>query len=251
MKRLGIDINEVLRFMSAKFYECYMKEFGFDGIPENPYVFDFFSAYKWSGTTESIKYLKEIEDMVDDINPIYYQPDQFGNAPADYLLFNKKEKIKLSPKEVFNRFLYQDYILEIFAGSSLMYKGFDLQFKNFYLHFKDKFEIVIISKENFFSIPLTLSFLALLRSNVSKYVFTETYEDAWNNCDILITANPELLTNIPEGKLVIKILKPFNAKIKADLEAIYITDFSPLKEGEEDENIIANNKYNEFIEYTK
>ena len=40
----------------------------------------------------------------------------------------------------------------------------------------------------------------------------------WDKCDILITANPNLIQNKPENKTVIKIKAPYNKNVKGDFE---------------------------------
>ena len=50
----------------------------------------------------------------------------------------------------------------------------------------------------------------------------------WDKCDVLITANPSLLSIKPEGKVAIKIRKEYNAKHPADYEyetlSLFLTD---------------------------
>ncbi len=250
--RIGIDINEVLRARWLQFDKYYYEEFGDGGIPEQPYVYDFFNTYKWSGISETTKFLKEPEDMVDDINPQYYQLDENGNALADSFLFEPTEEIKLSAQEVYNRFLYQDYVFEIFGSAQRMYKQLDLHFKNFCIDYGDDNDIVIVSKENFFSIVPTLHFLSMIGSRATKYVFTESNEEIWDNIDILVTADPELLNNVPEDKYVIKVMRPFNVDIKKDFEIMEINDLNKL---EEPFNIDVNSKefelYTEYKKYNK
>ena len=220
-----------------------------EGIPEQPYVYDFFNTYKWKDTTETTKYLKEPDTMLDDINPQFYQLDENGNALADSFLFEPSEELKLTAKEVYNRFLYQDYVFEIFGSAQRMYKQLDLHFKNFCIDYGDDYEIVIVSKENFFSIVPTLHFLSMIGSRATKYVFTESNEEIWDNVDILVTADPELLLNVPEDKYVIKVMRPFNVEIKKDFEIMEINDLNSI---EEPFNIETNSKeYEAFLEYKK
>jgi hypothetical protein len=52
----------------------------------------------------------------------------------------------------------------------------------------------------------------------------------YDRCDILITANPNLIKNCPEGKTVVKINTPYNA----DVECRY--SFDSLLGAIKDEN---------------
>ena len=246
--RIGIDINEVLRSRWKVFDKLFYQEFGEEGIPDQPYVYDFFNTYKWNDTSEKTKFLKEPEDMIDDINPQFYQLDENGNSLADSFLFNESEELKLTAKEVYNRFMFQDFCFEIFTAPK-MYKQLDLHFKNFCIDYGDDCEIVIVSKENFFSIVPTLHFLSLIGSRATMYVFTESNEEIWDNVDILVTADPELLNNVPDDKYVIKVMRPFNVDINKDFEIMEINDLNSI---EEPFNVNQNSKeYEAYLEYKK
>ena len=41
--------------------------------------------------------------------------------------------------------------------------------------------------------------------------------DIWKKCDVLVTADPLLITNKPEGKTVVKIEMPYNKEASADI----------------------------------
>ena len=119
--KVGISIDEILRAKWLQFDRYYVQEFGEDGVPDNPYVYDFFNNYKFNDIVEKIKELKEPEDTPDDINPIYYEVDKkTGEAPADVFLFKKEQEVKLNAKEVYNRFMYEDFLFEI-HGLSLIH----------------------------------------------------------------------------------------------------------------------------------
>jgi len=92
--KVGIVVDEILRAKWLQFDRFYAQEFGEEGIPkEQPYVYDFFNSYKWKDTEETIKEMREPEDTPKDINPLDYQVDEKGEAPADFMLFKKKKKL--------------------------------------------------------------------------------------------------------------------------------------------------------------
>ena len=98
--KIGIVVDEILRAKWLQFDRFYAQEFGEDGedVPD-AYVYDFFNTYRWKDTVETIKELKEPDDMPDNINPVHYQVDEKGEAEADSFLFKKEEEIKLTAKE--------------------------------------------------------------------------------------------------------------------------------------------------------
>ena len=208
--RIGIDINEVLRARWLQFDRFYDQEFGGndDSIPA-VYTYDFFNGYPWRDTVETIKDLREPEDMPDNISPLDYQPSEAldGEAPADIFLFNAPLEKHLTAKEVYNRFMYEDFVFEIHASAPLMYKGMDLHVNEFYFKYRNFVDFVIVSKENQFSIPSTIFFLSKIRTRFMEYHFVETNEQMWKGLDYIITTDPELL-----DERAIKLARPYNDK---------------------------------------
>jgi hypothetical protein len=51
----GIDVNEILRARWIQFDKYYEEEFGEEGIPKEPYIYDFFKNYQWKDVEEDIK----------------------------------------------------------------------------------------------------------------------------------------------------------------------------------------------------
>jgi|JFJP01.1.fsa_nt_gi hypothetical protein len=210
--KIGIEINEILRARWLQFDRFYDQEFGTEDMTST-YVYDFFRDYAWKDKIEIEKELKEPGDMPENINPIEYQVDEkLGDAPADAFLFKGAKEIHLTAKEVFNRFLYEDFVFEIHGSTPMMYKGMDLHVNEFYQKYKDTVEFVLFSKENQLSIPSTLFFLSKTRCRFSNYRFVETNDEMWEGLDILVTTDPELLDNVPEGKNVIKLNRPYNGQ---------------------------------------
>ena len=208
---VGIDIDEVLRHKWLQFDRYYADEFGEDDIPEQPYCFDYFKHYKWNDVEEKENFLNE--DIPDDINPLDYQIDkETGEAPVDSIAF-RSGSTKLTAKEVYNRFMYQDFLFEIHGTAPIMYKQMDLHVERFYRKYKDTVDFVIVSKENSLSIPSTLFFLSKMFSRFKNYKFVEETEEKWDGVDILITTDPDILdAGTPEGKKVIKLARPYNTE---------------------------------------
>jgi hypothetical protein len=229
--RVGIDINEILRAKWLQFDRYYAQEFGEEGIPKEPYVYDFFKNYQFKETTEIIKELKEPEDTPEDINPLDYQVKEGNEAPADFLLFKKDEKIILSPKEVYNRFMYEDYLLEIHGAAPMMYRNMDVHVNEFYTKYSDSAKFTLFSVENKFSIPPTLFFLSKISSRFKNISFVDKAIDIWKDVDVLITTDPELLMLVaPWGKKLIKLKRPYNENIKSgSLEVLQIADLTNNK----------------------
>lgn len=226
--KVGIDINEIFRAKWLQFDRMYAQEFGEDTVPKDQaYVYDFFKEYPWKDSVEVSKELKEPEDMPEDINPIDYQVDEkTGEAPADFALFKLPEKTMVTARQAYNRFMYEDYLFEIHASAPIMYKGMDLHVNNFLLKYGDTADFSVLSVENRFSIPPTLFFLSKMSCRFRNYRFVDTATEMWNDVDVLITSDPEILKlGTPWGKKLIKLKRPYNENINAgNLEVLQIVE---------------------------
>lgn len=228
-KIIGIDINEVLRSRSMQFDRFYAQEFGEEGCPDSddPYKFDLRNDYVWEDSEETIKFLNE--DLPNDIRPQDYQiDDKTGEAPVDSLAFKAVTKM-VTADEKYNRFIYEDYAFEIHGAAPPVYKRLDKDLESFYNQYKDQFDIKIVSKENWFSIPPTLFFLSKLMPRITEYKFVKTNEDVWNSVDILLTTDPELI-NRPAEKRVIKIIRPYNEENEADFDVLQVVELVDNKD---------------------
>lgn len=232
--KLGIDINEIFRSLWYQFDRYYTMEFGEDGVPDDVYVYNFFKDYKWEEKKEVIQYLRE--DLPEDISPLDYQIDEkTGEAPVDALAF-RKEVNELDKKAVYNRFMYEDYLYEIFGAAPIMYKNLSLDLEKFNKKFNKYIEIHVVSKENYFSIPPTLFFLSKIMPRFKHYHLVETNDEIWDNIDMLITTDPDILNDkIPKGKKLIKADRPYNVndnngefKILNIIDLIENDDFKKL-----------------------
>lgn len=246
--RIGIDVNEVLRARWLQFDKFYVQEFGEEGIPERePYVYDLYENYKWEDKKEEINILNE--DLPEDINPLDYQIDnETGEAPVDHMAF-KKEKKELTAREIYNRFMFEDFLFEIHGSAPIMYKQMDLHVEKFYKKYNDFADFTILSEENWFSIPPTLFFLSKIMSRFKNYRFVEEKSEMWNDIDILITTDPEILDGkIPQGKKVIKLSRPYNKDSKKGIIEDEILQINDLIDNDQFKNIIGykeENKENE------
>jgi len=239
--QIGIDINEILRARWLQFDRFYVQEFGEEGAPKDePYVYDYFNNYQFNDVIETNKELREPEETPDAINPIDYQVDnKTGEAPADFLLFKKPEKTIITAKEVYNRFMYEDYLFEIHGAAPVMYKNMDLHVNNFYLKYSETANFTLFSVENRFSIPPTLFFLSKISSRFKNISFVDKPLEMWNNIDVLITTDPEILKmGAPWGKKLIKLIRPYNKNISVgQLEVLQIAD------------LIDNKSFEKIIKY--
>jgi hypothetical protein len=98
---------------------------------------------------------------------------------------------------------------------------------------RDNHEILLISDEIGKSKPATLFFLSKFGCQIEKIVFYSqfTLQTVWNEIDLLLTANPDLLLNHPTDKKIIKYNTNYNTNI---------TDLPNIDNIKELKNLIEN-----------
>jgi len=130
---------------------------------------------------------------------------------------NNLEKVfPFENKTEYNRFVYQDYPFELFGKCDSMSKEVPSSLTVWLNRLKDidteePIDVVIVSPMEYgLSIQSTYFFLSKLGCKVRETYFPTDSLTIWDKCDVLITANPKLLENKPEGKIAIKIAADYN-----------------------------------------
>lgn len=189
--RIAIDINDVLRDYTRQFADVYKKfiDNDFDISYEDINDFDFLNVF-----------------------PFY---DDEGNLDRMTL----------------NKFKYEDCAFEIYGRAQAMDRmlpsDFNLWTQNTMRNFDDDKlpEIILFSPfEMNLSIQSTLSFLARFGVRVREIHFPTDSVKMWDKCDVMITANPNLLNATPEGKISFKVKAPYNTEAKGTYEFDSMTD---------------------------
>ena len=107
--------------------------------------------------------------------------------------------------------MYDEFPMQIFghAGSTELSTFHDLQ--DFYLENRDTHEITIFSQEKGKTKPATLFFLSKFGCEIEKVLFYNqlTKNEIWDEFDILLTSNPDLLIE-SENKTLIKYETSYN-----------------------------------------
>ena len=192
--RIGIEMNGVLRDTILKFRQLYEK-FNIDLIPE----------------------LEESEEPVFKYEVI---------EPIDSLdLLNH---FTFPSKDEFYSFMYEEHPMEIFGHSPSVEMSTMNDLNEFYYEMRDNHDILIVSDEIGKSKPASLFFLSKFGCLIEKVKFysESTIDSMWNEIDVLLTANPNLLLNCPKDKKVIKFETEYNKQVDSELS---ITTLKELK----------------------
>jgi hypothetical protein len=175
--RIAIDINGVLRDTITKIQQVYEKWYIENPhLPESGYTYDIISPITSLDISQHLKFQNE--------------------------------------DEVYD-FLYTEHCMEIFGHAPSVAMSTFVDFDEFYKTNRDKHDILIISDEIGRSKPSTLFFLSKFGCQVERVVFYSkiTIDKIWNEFDVLLTANPDLLLNHPQDKKVIKFETVYNQNI--------------------------------------
>jgi hypothetical protein len=192
--RIGIEMNGVLRDTILKFRQLYEK-FNIDLIPELE-----------EGEEPVFKY--EVIEPIDSLDLL------------NHFTFPSKDE--------FYSFMYEEHPMEIFGHSPSVEMSTMNDLNGFYYEMRDNHDISIVSDEIGKSKPASLFFLSKFGCLIEKVKFysESTIDSMWNEIDVLLTANPNLLLNCPKDKKVIKFETEYNKQVDSDLS---ITTLKELK----------------------
>lgn len=152
----------------------------------------------------------------------YINPD-IDLETLDFSTNNYEEIFGFKSRKEFNKFLYEDYVFEIFGEATACEKTLDKKLNLWLLEqennddLQNKLQVSISNPREFnASIGCTCFFLSKMATRIREIFFPADSNDIWEKCDVLITADPGLLKSKPEGKTSIKISNDYNEDCEAD-----------------------------------
>ena len=184
--KIAIDLNDVLRDYTANFGEYFKK-----------------------GYNKDIN-LDEIEITTNDLSEVFPFKSRY-----DY-----------------EHFVYEDFAWELFAKCPSCERGLGAAFSNWVtktitnIDVEEPIDIIIVSTMEYgITIPATYWFISKLGCRAREIYLPTDSSTIWDKCDVLITANPKLLLEKPEGKKSVKIKTDYNADCDADFEYNNMLEF--------------------------
>lgn len=174
MITIGVELNHVVRNINKQIVKYYAKEYAPDVDPD------------------------DIDDREDVL----------------------KTFAKFDSKYERNNFIFIDYPYEIFGCANTMEKKLAVKITNWLTDISniedEDIRIIFYSmNEEAITIQSTFFFLSKIGTRVRKVIFPKSIEEVWEECDVVITARDEFFEKeIPEGKKVVLINRPFNKDCK-------------------------------------
>ena len=209
--RIAIDINGVLRDTIGKFKQLYEKHL--IDSPQSEYLNTTYTI-DLSGNTE-------IQNVSE---PFEYKT----LSPITSL--DLKQHFAFQNEEEYYSFMYEEYCMELFghAPSTEMSTFYDLN--DVYHNLRQDVDFLLVSDEIGKSKPATLFFLSKFGCELEKIVFYSniTINSLWDEFDVLLTANPNLLLNHPPNKKLVKFETEYNKEIDGMTAIKKLKEFIPL-----------------------
>lgn len=153
-----------------------------------------------------------------------------------------EKHMNFESKKQKNDFIYIDYPYEIFGCANTAEKKLAVKITNWLTDIsnieEEDIRIVFYSlNEEALTIQSTYFFLSKIGARVRKVFFPKKISEIWEECDVVITANPDVLDEtIPQDKKVILINREFNSKVKDKA----FLNYDNLSEIIEDNNFFKN-----------
>ena len=177
MKKIAIDLNDVVRDYSNNFVKYYIE--GYD------HTFD----------------LSDFEFWSNDMSVVF----PFKSEAA------------------YHNFIYNDYAFELYGKCGVCTRKLEAELNDWTekilkdIDTDEEIEVMFVSPMEYgLSIGNTYFFLSKLGTKIREVYFPTDSLTIWDKCDILITANPFLLSNKPKGKVSVKIETEYNKDGVAD-----------------------------------
>ena len=200
--RIAIDVNGVLRDTIGKFKQLYEKHL--IETPQNEY--------------QTFKFKK-----FDNVVYGEYEPEELP-IPFEYKILSPitsldlKQHFAFQNEEEYYSFMYEEYCMELFGHTPSTEMTTFIDLNDVYINNRRQWDFMVLSDEIGKSKPATLFFLSKFGCELEKVFFYSniTLNSIWNEFDVLLTANPNLLLYHPKDKIVIKFETEYNKDIKKE-----------------------------------
>lgn len=150
-------------------------------------------------------------------NPFKEEEEFEYEVLSDVTSLDIGKHLKFKTDDELYDFLYKEHTMEIFGHAGSVEPMGLLDLNDFYLDMRENHDILIVSDEIGKSKPASLFFISKFGCLVEcvKFYSESTINSLWDSVDILLTANPKLLLNHPENKIVIKFETVYNKEIES------------------------------------
>lgn len=215
-KRIGIEINGVLRDTIGKFKQLYEKHLIDVDHDETLQSFDLEFDPENSGSTEF--------SIIEDKTFFNYE---IKNEVTSLDLMNH---FAFRSKDELYSFMYEDYTMELFGHApSTEINTFNI-LNDLYYKIRENHDLIIVSDEIGKSKPSSLFFLSKFGCLIEKVLFYSevTKNKMFDEIDVLLTSNPALLLTKYEDKTLVKFETEYNKHIDCNFTIRSLSEFEDV-----------------------
>ena len=210
--RVGIELNGVLRDTISKITQVYEKHM----VEEM--------------AEEIIKTYETTVDSEDYVEMTFDEVDFKYEIKSPVTSLNLMEHFSFKDKDELYNFMYEEFPMQIFghAPSTELTSFYDLN--DIYYRLRDDYDLMIVSDEIGRSKPASLFFLSKFGCLIEKVKFysNSTINSMWDEIDILLTSNPDLLLSYPDNKIIIKYETEYNKQINSEYSITKIKELEDV-----------------------
>lgn len=140
-----------------------------------------------------------------------------------------KQVFRFESKQKYLEFIYNDFPYEIFGCAQTMNKNTGSKLSDWCKEIQNLDEIpelcIVSTGEYDKTIGSTHFFLSKIGLKIRETHLMLNDDEIWDKCDVLITANPDLLILKPDNKISIKIDTSYNTEVESDFSYDTFIDF--------------------------
>jgi hypothetical protein len=210
--RIGIELNGVLRDTISKITQVYEKHM----VEEM--------------AEEIIKTYETTVDSEDYVEMTFDEVDFKYEIKSPVTSLNLMDHFSFKNKDELYNFMYEEFPMQIFghAPSTELTSFNDLN--EIYYRLRDDHDLMIVSDEIGRSKPASLFFLSKFGCLIEKVKFysNSTINSMWDEIDILLTSNPDLLLSYPDNKIIIKYETEYNKQINSEYSITKIKELEDV-----------------------
>lgn len=148
---------------------------------------------------------------------------KFDLTDFEFWSHNMSEVFPFKSDNAYYNFIYNDYAFELYGKCDVCTRRLETELNDWTekvlkdIDIDEPIDVIFVSTKEFgLSIGNTYFFLSKIGTKVREVYFPTDSLTVWEKCDVLITANPDLLNNKPDGKISVKIKAEYNKDSNAD-----------------------------------
>lgn len=226
MKKLGINIDGVVRNFHSQFDKQYRKVFihnpsivamNEEDMTYKPYSQEEESAIEKKILEKERELITLPMDSYDLLNHYKFDSKKTSMTKLEIEEDVNYEPIELTPRQNLEDFIYETYPFQIFGMADEYAGAMDIVHKIQRMGLENnQFEVILLSTLKGKAITATYEFLRKASCRVKHIGFVNSDEEKWNYCDVLVDIAPATFQYKPAGKTSIKINHGFNSWDAAD-----------------------------------